>query len=494
MANYFVIDNTFRPYSFDELIKPYQMYGEAYKQQEALLDAAREKEFSADRLDKELDKEAYDMYTQATSGLRAASDELATRGLSAKLRGTIRNTARDYQTTMATLNQAQTELAAERLRRANLGPDYVFQQNDVRIGDYLGGRAANQRGESLKTITSDVASEFAALAGTISKDTWSKALLDGKQTGYFDIKTEKGLTDAQLRTILADTGIWENVMSDPTIDARDKEKLQGFRDIITSKLRAVGFDDYDNETNKDKIADAIARGAHAGLGSTSHAYQQDKSYDPVGWANYNFSVRKYNDALRESEAPYEHTNEEKPTMQNRTGKLKPGYSIVNGKLQYRDPNSPVADSSTGGTDYTLKTPEITVHAANGIEGTYSSMEDVREAGLSGRIDRALWMDWLAADPNILDVAKPIAIQDIEDDNLKRALLTRINVPNVSLTTSDALSDAIIRNLARLNQLSVRVAGTPNTDEYAWIISDKNTQRLSGEGGGEVFDPDDKDIR
>ena len=50
MANYFVIDNTFRPYSFDELVKPYQMYGEAYKQQEALLDAARDKEFSADML------------------------------------------------------------------------------------------------------------------------------------------------------------------------------------------------------------------------------------------------------------------------------------------------------------------------------------------------------------------------------------------------------------------------------------------------------------
>ena len=36
MANYFVIDNTFRPYSFDELIKPYQMYGEAYKQDDSL--------------------------------------------------------------------------------------------------------------------------------------------------------------------------------------------------------------------------------------------------------------------------------------------------------------------------------------------------------------------------------------------------------------------------------------------------------------------------
>ena len=112
MANYFVINNKFRPYSFDELIKPYQMYGEEYKAQEAALDAAREKEFSPDYLDKDLDKPAYDMYTKATNELKAASDELATRGLSSNLRGRIKTTARDYQSTMKSLTDAQAKLDA----------------------------------------------------------------------------------------------------------------------------------------------------------------------------------------------------------------------------------------------------------------------------------------------------------------------------------------------------------------------------------------------
>ena len=146
MANYFVIDNTFRPYSFDELVKPYQMYGEAYRQQEALLDAAREKEFSPDALDQVQDKAAYDMYNNAASGLKAASDELATRGLSAELRSRIRTTARDYKTTMENLNNAQQRLLAEQDRRAKLGPDYIYQQEGLRIGDFLNGKTPNQRG------------------------------------------------------------------------------------------------------------------------------------------------------------------------------------------------------------------------------------------------------------------------------------------------------------------------------------------------------------
>lgn len=176
MANYFVINNKFRPYSFDELIKPYQIYGQAYKEQEAMLDAAREKEFSPDYLDQTQDAAAYNMYTSASQQLQAASDELATKGLSAGLRGRIRTSARDYKRTMDALNEAQNRLYAERDRRAKLGPDYVYQQDNLRIGDFLNGASPNQRGESLSGITKDIATEFAKRASTITKDTWQKAM------------------------------------------------------------------------------------------------------------------------------------------------------------------------------------------------------------------------------------------------------------------------------------------------------------------------------
>jgi len=174
MANYFVINNKFRPYSFDELIKPLQLYGQAYKEQEAVLDAARDKEFSPDYLDQNQDAVAYNMYTDASQQLQSAADELATQGLSAGLRGRIKTTARDYKRTMDALNEAQTRLYAERDRRAKLGEDYVYQQSDIRIGDFLNGASPNQRNQSLSGITKDIAYEFSNRAKGITKDTWNK--------------------------------------------------------------------------------------------------------------------------------------------------------------------------------------------------------------------------------------------------------------------------------------------------------------------------------
>lgn len=464
MANYFVIDSTFKPYSFDELIKPYQMYGEAYRQQEALLDAAREKEFAAEKLDENLDKEAYDMYTQATSGLRAASDELATRGLSSKLRGTIRNTARDYQTTMATLNAAQAELAAERIRRANLGPDYVFQQNDIRIGDYLGGKAANQTGASLKTIASDVAAEFSARAATISKDTWEKALLDGKQTGYFDIKTEKGLTDAQFSTIFSDQDTWNNIMKDPNISDNEKLKLQGFRDVITSKKQALGYDQYDSIQNKDAIADAIFRGAHAGLGSVTHEYKKDESYNPLGWSQLQLSrdrldweKERYNDAKDDAAA--------EAAAKARSG------------------------GSGNSTIYDLKTPHITVHA-NGQTRTYTSWDKVDQENTSKPI---LW--GLFGGKNETRSLTPVAIEDITDTDIQRAMLNRINVPNANLSDSQVAMQ-VAEHLPALRQLTVQISGTPGSDDYVWSIEDKNVARMAngniGDEETEGTDPNSKE--
>lgn len=284
MANYFVIDNTFRPYSFDELVKPYQMYGEAYKQQEALLDAAREKEFSADMLDAEQDKAAYDMYNAATGRLKAASDELATKGLSSKLRGDIRTTARDYKRTMDSLNAAQTALTTERERRAKLGPGYVYQQEDLRIGDFLNGATPNPKNAKLSDVTADIAAEFQTRAKTISSDTWNKVLNQNGRviSGYYDVKTESGLKEAQLDTILqlSNPEGWNRfVESNPTITEEQKRQLSGFINSINSEMDAVGYGNYSTNGQKE-IWNAIVKGAHAGLGGEEHKYQVDRSYNP----------------------------------------------------------------------------------------------------------------------------------------------------------------------------------------------------------------------
>lgn len=424
MANYFVINSKFRPYSFDELIKPYQMYAQEYDKQEALLDAAREKEFSAGLLDAEQDRAAYDMYIAANQGLQEVSDELATRGLSARLRGRLKTTARDYKRTMDTLNTAQEALNAERDRRAKMGPDYVYQQNNLRIGDFLNGATPNQRSASLKTVAENVGKQFAAHAGTISADTWSKVLdMNGKYTGYFDVTTESGLTGAQLAAIQTDDATWNAMLNSDSISNEEKQQLQRFRNIISAEKAAVGFDEYDTPEQME-LQNAINIGASAGLGSTTHNYKQDEAYNPLGWSNYNLSLARYNDTKQlqrlqlEAKYPMYQFDDKGNFVKNEDGSLKinEGWTEKNGR--WTGPNGQEVESVSSPEK---KAPYVGIQwwGRSGEHMSWDSNKDFNTARKVGtgvtnvseltekniqRLAIALGVDTNMSDPDIFNLA------------------------------------------------------------------------------------------
>ena len=72
----------------------------------------------------------------------------------------------------------------------------------------------------------------------------------------------------------------------------------------------------------------------------------------------------------------------------------------------------------------------------------------------------------------------VAIEDITDPEIKRALLNRINVANANVLDAD-LDYLINDNLPLLRQLTVQIDGEKGTKDYAWAISDKKVQRLTG---------------
>ena len=488
MANYFVINSKFKPYSFDELIKPYQMYGQAYQEQEALIDAAKEKEFSPAYLNKEQDAEAYALYDEATRGLQAVSDELATKGLSSALRGKLRTAAKDYKSTMDALTVAQAQLMQERDRRAKAGDDYVYQQDSLRIGDFLGGATPNQKSAKLSNIADDIATEFAQRAKGISDDTWRKAMDSNGNVigGYYDVTTETGLTAAQLDTILADDEKWNQIIATSALTNDEVEQLQRFRNVVNSKKNAVGYNDY-SDYNRARIDDAIFKGASAGLMTTSHQYKQDPGFHDSAWNNYLLNREKHEDdktrqaeldkqAKLAAEEPYTHSDETNPSIDNRTG-FKPGYSIKNGKLQYSDPNAPESSSSSSSSGssatYTTTTGGIRVHTKDGTK----SFTNIKEAREDKDVNKRL------------KDLKTIAIEDIDDPDIQRELLSRINISTLNINDID-LPALIAENLQRLNQITVQVGGTKGEKDYVWTIEDKDIHRLTGETPS---DEDDKDV-
>jgi hypothetical protein len=77
MANYFVIGNNFKPFSYEELIKPYKDYGEAYKEQEnALGELNQQANALAAALSKENDPVAWATYNKYLTDIENFKAEL----------------------------------------------------------------------------------------------------------------------------------------------------------------------------------------------------------------------------------------------------------------------------------------------------------------------------------------------------------------------------------------------------------------------------------
>lgn len=266
MANYFVIGNTFRPYSFDELIRPYQIYGEAYKEQEAALDAAREREFKDTLPEGSL---AQQIYNQSTSSLRDIANELATTGLTTSLRGRIKSVARDYSSTMDRLTSASAKLQSELDRRAKAGENIAYRDTNLSIDKYLSGPVATDTGVDLVAKQKQAAIKAKSVAQSLfSNPNWTRV-----NNQYYQLATQNGLS--------YDAFDWFT-KSDKEIDSnRDfsnetKAGIKAFKKIYEEEMSSIGT--FDNPTERAKVENAIISGMYSGLAAPTYSYQANRGY------------------------------------------------------------------------------------------------------------------------------------------------------------------------------------------------------------------------
>lgn len=120
MANYdLVVNSTFQPFSFERYIQPYQLYGQAYKEQEAYINALEQgansyKERAVKEMNSNKDSKWANKYLQYAIDLENAANTLAQQGLNASTRGNIRGLKTRYYDTVIPVEKAiqrQAELA-----------------------------------------------------------------------------------------------------------------------------------------------------------------------------------------------------------------------------------------------------------------------------------------------------------------------------------------------------------------------------------------------
>lgn len=144
MPNYsFVIDSSFRPFSFDEMLKPWVIYSNAAKEVEEKYDDLKTKADTFKYLANETtnDPTARAIYEGYANDLNAQAEDFARNGLSIRNRRALTSLKQRYQGEIGQLEEADKQLK-ELLKGRNTlsaaGKTILYGNENPKLSDFLG--------------------------------------------------------------------------------------------------------------------------------------------------------------------------------------------------------------------------------------------------------------------------------------------------------------------------------------------------------------------
>lgn len=165
-----VIDSKFRPFSYDELIKPMMQYKEAYDKVEAdYSNLAAQTEQWKDIANQTQSPEAYAMYSKYSNDLNNIVDDFS-KGMTLQNRSQLLNMKKRYASDIKPIENAanrRKELADEQRKMSLQDPTRIWQKKaaDMSLDEFIHNPTADY-GNSISgaTLTAQVAAGASALA------------------------------------------------------------------------------------------------------------------------------------------------------------------------------------------------------------------------------------------------------------------------------------------------------------------------------------------
>lgn len=193
--NYGVANTTFKPFSFEEMLKPVLMATEAHEKREeelnTLLEDAATKAFNF----MDQDKAEKAIYAVLTDRIKNAADSLASQGLSSVLQKDISNLNKEYRSKMLPIQQQlakRAELVAEQRKALLENPNLLFNI------DYSKANLRDITSSSTYSVIDpekykeEIAKEFSNITNNIVKDAVSTSKIKGTNT--YNVLNQVGYT------------------------------------------------------------------------------------------------------------------------------------------------------------------------------------------------------------------------------------------------------------------------------------------------------------
>lgn len=306
MASYSIVSNArFRPFSYDELVKPLVQYKEAYDKAEAdYTNLVMQTEVWKDIANQENSPIAYKMYKTYSDELSRMVDDFS-KGMTLSNRGALMGLKRRYASEITPIARASEAFDKAEAFRADIkakNPNAVFEIDRYNsIDDFLGGKRANNTYWDGDSAMKRVAAKAEALGRSLYSNPTAKLFLNGQQ---YQISQMNGISPDELTRILLSP---ENI---------NTEAGKQMRRIIDDELGSVDMSRYSNE-GQARINNIIATGMYAGLAKPTYNYVANGEYmskaerdaSAARWSSINLDREKFNyaklqDRISSGQEPY----------------------------------------------------------------------------------------------------------------------------------------------------------------------------------------------
>lgn len=281
----------FRPYTFDEMIKPDVIYTEAYNQMEdALSDLGIMAGDVGGKLDATNDKELVNIYNSFQSDLDKVSTDLYNNGLNPSTRKKLAELKGRYSKEINPINDAYKAWAADREYLAKLAlehPEIIVEGRGDRISDYMHGN----KPAGISINTNDLFTEASKLATQDAVRNYKEGQWQSTAGGRFlERATSIGLTEQEFNNALGEIDNYKNgLIKENALSADAKAILNSTNTIIGShNLNQL------SGANKLKALNVIESGLRAG-----YTYKKDIQTQQDPMFKYNLDLA--NDAAKKRE-------------------------------------------------------------------------------------------------------------------------------------------------------------------------------------------------
>jgi hypothetical protein len=254
-----VIDSKFRPFSYDELIKPMLQYKEAYDKVEAdYSNLAAQTEQWKDIANQTQSPEAYAMYRKYSNDLNNIVDDFS-KGMTLQNRSQLLNMKKRYASDIEPIAKADAAMKEANDLRVKAGPDAIFEVGEYNsLDQFLHGKKANNKYQSRDALTKRTAAMTeAAMASAMKDPEFQKAMGDQ----YWMLTQHTGGSYEDLKAAIANNAQAQN----------------RFAEIKAQVMKDAGYDRYD-ASGKQAIEDAINTGLYAGLDKPARSFQANQNF------------------------------------------------------------------------------------------------------------------------------------------------------------------------------------------------------------------------